>query len=831
MNKIRLMLFILLTTFFNISFSFAQNDASVKWSLTSDLNVSSIDGNLIAENLVLSYSDNDPTLNLQVRDYTTSSGSGLRLNVGNTNWPRESAENSGRYIEFSVKPEEGYGFKVTSIKLDLGGGGTSHMKANLYYSTDSTFAERTKLNDRPDLPNSAWINPSPNYVLNNRVHDDETFYFRIYVWYQEVPSQTKYIWIRNVVISGITYLEGELLAPNVITLPVSNITNNGALTGGNVISDGGDDITERGVCWNASGNPTIDDFRTIDGTGLGEFTSNITGLTFATRYYIRAYATNSVGTSYGNELNFIAIPRVPAFPGAEGAGMWSLGGRAGDVYEVINLNNSGPGSIVDALSQGNRTVIFRVSGTIELQGVILRPKSFTTIAGQTAPGDGITIKGRMIIASQEGRSVTDVVVRFIRIRVDEGAANSSGDAIDIVDGENIIIDHVSASYARDEGISCQEQSDKVSVQWCIISEGLTFESHSYGSLVRGDHGDTKSYHYNLYAHNHSRNPRPGNYTQIANDSLGLFFDFRNNVVYNWKGSEPGYNDDRMTVSRYNFIGNYFVTGQESPVTNRIFKENSLVSYGYFRDNAYNGNVPDDAWSLVRFNNFTQAQVDDYKARSYEVPMEPVTTFSPEKAKSLVLAKAGSSFPKRDIIDERIVNDVLTGTGRSIMRTTNQPEGAWPLLNSLPAPLDTDKDGIPDEWEIANGLDPNDPSDGSAYTISGYTNLEIYLNHLVEDIMTSVENEVEIPSNFALHQNYPNPFNPVTTIEYYLPKEALVKLEVFDALGRRVAILDEGNKPSGFYKVNFDASRFASGLYIYRLNADQKVFTKKMLLLK
>jgi len=826
MNRISIAFLILMSTLLNISISIAQNDASVTWSLTSDLNVSSIDGNLIAENLKLSYSETDPTLNLQVRDFTTSSGSGLRLNIGNINWPRESAENSGRYIEFSVKPQDGYGFKVTSIKLDLGGGGTSHMKANLYYSTDPTFAERTKLNDRPDLPNSAWINPSPNYVLNNRVHDDETFYFRLYVWYQEVPSQTKYIWIRNVVISGITYLEGELLAPNVITLPVSNITSNGALAGGNVLSDGGDEITERGVCWNTSGNPTIDDFKTIDGTGIGEFTSNITGLTFATRYYVRAYATNSVGTSYGNELNFIAIPSVPAFPGAEGSGMWSLGGRAGEVYEVTNLNNSGPGSIVDALSQGNRTIVFRVSGTIELQGVILRPRSFTTIAGQTAPGDGITIKGRMIIGN-----VTDVVVRFIRIRVDEGAANSSGDAIDIAGGKNIVIDHVSASYARDEGISCQEQSDKVTVQWCIISEGLTFESHSYGSLVRGDHGDTKSYHHNLYAHNNNRNPRPGNYTQIANDSLGLFFDFRNNVVYNWKASEPGYNDDRMTVSRYNFIGNYFVTGQESPVTNRIFKENSLVSYGYFRDNAYNGNVPDDPWSLVRFNNFTQTQVDDYKSRSYEIPMEYVTTTSPHQAKIDVLAHAGASFPKRDIIDERIVNDVLAGTGRSIMRTSDQPEGAWPLLNSLPAPIDTDKDGMPDDWEIANGLNPNDPSDGSSYTLSGYTNLEIYLNELVEGIFTSSPKNVELPNEFVLHQNYPNPFNPVTTIEYYLPKESLIKLEVFDVVGRKILTLDEGNKQSGYYKVNFDASNLASGLYIYRLNAGQNFITKKMLLLK
>jgi pectate lyase len=201
-----------------------------------------------------------------------------------------------------------------------------------------------------------------------------------------------------------------------------------------------------------------------------------------------------------------------AFPTAEGSGRFVSGGRGGDVYEVTNLSNSRPGSIVDAVSSGNRTIVFRISGTIEMGDILLRPKSNTTIAGQTAPGDGICIKGRIYIGA-----VSNVVIRYLRIRVDAGAANSSGDAIDIDNGKNIIIDHVSASYARDEGISCQETSDTVTVQWCIISEALTFENHSYGSLVRGDYGDVKSYHHNLYAHNNNRMPRPGNYTNTSTD--------------------------------------------------------------------------------------------------------------------------------------------------------------------------------------------------------------------------------------------------------------------------------------------------------------------------
>lgn len=414
-----------------------------------------------------------------------------------------------------------------------------------------------------------------------------------------------------------------------------------------------------------------------------------------------------------------------AFPTAEGSGRFATGGRGGDVYEVTNLNNSGPGSIVDAVSEGNRTIVFRVSGTIALGDVILRPKSNTTIAGQTAPGDGICIKGRIYIGS-----VSDVVIRYIRVRVDAGAANSSGDAIDIASGTNIIIDHVSASYARDEGISCQPNSNKVTVQWCIISEALTFENHGYGSLVRGDYGDEKTYHHNLYAHNQGRNPRPGNYTDRSSDPEGLHFDFRNNVVYNYGGSKAGYNADKTSVSRYNFVGNAYIRGPESS-GNLAFRESSVVAYGYFEDNSMEGEVPENPWTLVGFDGFTTAERQAYQSRSYEVPMEPVTTTSPEQAKTDVLERAGASLPHRDTIDKRIVDDVLNKTGHSIATVEDQPEGGWPELHSEPAPADDDADGMPNEWEIRNGLDKDNPDDRNTIGSDGYTNLELYLNSLTE----------------------------------------------------------------------------------------------------
>jgi len=527
-------------------------------------------------------------------------------------------------------------------------------------------------------------------------------------------------------------------------------------------------------------------------------------------------------------LNLLA--RIVAFPGAEGSGRFSKGGRGGEVYEVTTLANSGVGSIVDAVSQGSRTIVFRVSGTIELGDVILQPKAYITIAGQTAPGDGICLKGRIQIKN------SNIIIRYLRVRVDAGAANSSGDAIDINKGTNILIDHVSASYARDEGISCQETSDSVTVQWCLISESLTFENHSYGSLIRGDFGDQKTYHHNLYAHNNGRLPRPGNYTSATNDTLGLFFDFRNNVVYNWAGSSPGYNADADPISRYNFIGNVYILGLESSTSSKLFKEDAYNSYAYFADNMFNGVVPDDQWSLVKFNGFTTDQINAYKQRSYLIPMEPVTTTSPEQAYIDVLASAGCSYSVRDTIDRRIVQDVINQTGHSIANTSNQPEGGWPLLSSLPAPTDTDHDGMPDDWETANGLNPADAVDRNLLASNGYTMLENYLNGLADQGPQRITPESIVAGDFLLRNSYPNPFNVATTIQFSLFRSGIVEIKIYDLSGRIVKTYPRQRLAAGEYRLTWqgdnDADQpVASGIYFCAMQFEGSRQSLKMQVLR
>jgi len=327
-------------------------------------------------------------------------------------------------------------------------------------------------------------------------------------------------------------------------------------------------------------------------------------------------------------------------------------------------------------------------------------------------------------------------------------------------------------------------------------------------------------------------PRPGNYTATSIDPEGLHFDFRNNVVYNWKGNEPGYNADKNATSRYNFIGNVYITGPESSVRNKVFKESCVDASGYFEDNSYNGVVPDDQWSLVTFSGFNTAQIAAYKARSYLVPMESVTTTSPAQAKDQVLASAGASIPRRDTIDYRIVNDILLGTGHSIATTAEQPEGAWPVLYALPAPVDNDHDGMPNDWEWAHNLDPNNATDRNNIGLEGYTQLEVYLNSLTGEIVTHSDDVVaSLPRGFLLGQNYPNPFNSSTMTNYQLPIPSEVELGVYNLLGQKMITLVSEKQPAGTYKIKWHAKNLSSGTYLVRLEAEDYTETRKLILQK
>jgi hypothetical protein len=456
-----------------------------------------------------------------------------------------------------------------------------------------------------------------------------------------------------------------------------------------------------------------------------------------------------------------AAASMPAFPGAEGFGAESKGGRGGTVLFVTNLNDSGPGSLRAAVeTDGPRTVIFRVSGTIALKSTLAITKSYITIAGQTAPGDGICLKDRALAIAAD-----HVIVRYIRCRAGDNTKAES-DALSVSSGRNIIVDHCSASWSVDETLSASSggQLGNVTVQWCIISESLHNSTHhkgahGYGSLIRGGWGNGYTFHHNLYAHHHARLPRPGNYNDRRRDPKGFLLDFRNNVVYNWAGTSAGYNADGSngtnSITKMNFVGNYYKAGVNS-TGNFAFAESTPSARAYFDGNGMNGKYPDDPWSLVTFNRLSPEDIYSYKQTS-PIPVPPVGTDEAITAYERVLKDAGAVLPKRDAVDIRIVNEVRNGTGKII--DDEEQVGGWPQLKSAEPPVDSDRDGMPDEWEKQHGFDADDPADGNAdaqwrgrpalesktrpgwprhskeqgqdgLATDGYTNLEEYLNALI-----------------------------------------------------------------------------------------------------
>ncbi len=421
---------------------------------------------------------------------------------------------------------------------------------------------------------------------------------------------------------------------------------------------------------------------------------------------------------------------MSAFPGAEGFGAESIGGRGGKVLFVTNLNDNGPGSLRAAVeSDRPRTVIFRVSGTIALKSRLSVNKPYITIAGQTAPGDGICLKDHAFSIS-----ANHVIVRYIRCRIADNAGSES-DALSISSGQNIIVDHCSASWSVDETLSAsaRDRLGNVTVQWCIISESLNDSSHhkgahGYGSLIRGGHGNGYTFHHNLYAHHHARLPRPGNYNDRKDDPDGFILDFRNNVIYNWGGRTAGYNADGSnkanSITRMNFVGNYYKTGLNSSGS-LAFSESTKTAKAYFNDNCMNGSYPKDPWSLVTFSNFSRQDLVAYK-QSSPIPVPPVKTDHATTAYKRILAECGASLPKRDAVDIRVIKSIKNRTGRII--NDEEEVGGWPKLKSVKPPKDSDKDGMPDKWEKRHGLNPNNPTDrNDDADRDGYTNLEEYLN--------------------------------------------------------------------------------------------------------
>jgi uncharacterized repeat protein (TIGR02543 family) len=447
-----------------------------------------------------------------------------------------------------------------------------------------------------------------------------------------------------------------------------------------------------------------------------------------------------ISISFLLSVNSLAAQTL-AFPGAEGYGRYVTGGRGGVVYEVTNLNDTGTGSFRDAVSKtGARTIVFKVSGTIVLNSRITITNGDLTIAGQTAPGDGICVRGYDVNVNAD-----NVIIRFMRFRLgNDNVANCECDAFGGTNQTNLMIDHCSMSWSIDEVGSFYDNTN-MTMQWCILTESLyagghVKGNHGYGG-IQGGMGAT--FHHNLYANNTSRNPRFCGARYHQSTAASDLTDFRNNVITNW-GFNSIYGGE---YGHQNVVNNYFKSGPatRSGVKNRICE----ISRGNETDPGQwyvAGNFV-ESYPAISADNWAGGVQGADAATAGVKQTSPFTfymnyTQSPQDAYAKVLDYAGACLPKRDALDTRVINQVISGTcafGDTYGANTgiiDSPAsvGGWPTLNSTTALTDTDKDGMPDNWETAKGLNPTNANDRNTVGADGYTNLESYLNELVKDVM-------------------------------------------------------------------------------------------------
>lgn len=456
--------------------------------------------------------------------------------------------------------------------------------------------------------------------------------------------------------------------------------------------------------------------------------------------------------------------KIPAFPGAEGGGAFSFGGRGGRVIEVTNLNDYGPGSLRDACEQGGaRIIVFNVAGIIKLSQPISIRAPYITIEGQSAPGDGICIAGESVWIDTH-----DVVVRFMRFRRGATDVTRRDDAFGGNPVGNIILDHVSGSWGLDEVMSFYRHvydrtgaHDKlptvnITIQNSMFAEGLDTYNHAFGSTIGGRNS---TFMRNLWANNIARNPSVG---------MDGDFGFANNVIFNWWNRSIDGGDNK---SLYNIINNYYkpgpITPKDKPIGHRILKPESgrdKSNRGLFGRVYANGNIIEGDEKVTKNNWDGGIQIDtmanagrytDSIRANQAFPMAKISLLSAQAAHDYVLENVGANLPKRDAVDKRIIEEVKTGKITYIANTDNSIGSKW-VKHRLPndsykqgiitdisqvggypeykgTPYkDSDKDGLPDEYETKHGLNPHDAKDAALYAKdgSGYTNIEVYLNSLV-----------------------------------------------------------------------------------------------------
>jgi len=885
LNLIWLSIFCLIGTDFLIA-----QPALVRWELSSDTNVTQTVGPIVGFTEFLS--------NMEIHDYSIVAGvdgpsQGTTITGGT--WPSETSQNDDRYIQFAVTVKPGITFNVDSVSMYYAGRGGHLMNINIAYSTEPDFSNPIQLNPQPivisdNIPTMVLL----NYPINNFIVYPETFYLRIYPWYAYSSIiQTKYVCLHDVVISGTTTGQVTPVEPIVSTAPATDISTTTAVSGGIVLFDGYATITARGVCWNRTGNPTISDYKTTDGNELGNFTSTLTSLVNNTKYFVRAYATNSVGTSYGEQdslitLTSLSIPEV----------------TTGDTINIVGTSAFCNGTVVqwggtEITERGfcyNMTVdptisderIWTYGNTGEYSIIVTRlnnnTKYYIRAYATNSLGTGygnvkeIDIPSTLNGAYADGiHKDTDVIQAAI-----DSCTNAGGGTVHLENGiyltapfdlksnVTLLVDSTASIIAS------QDMYDFYPIGFDTTGGN---QPSSYRPLINSDYADnltisgngiidgrgepwwiafrngTISRRPRLIQLNHGKGIRLENITLTNSPQFHFVPSWCidvtvDNVTILSPGNAPNTDGIDPTTCHHVRISNCYIdTGDD----------NVAIKSGY-DDPAYpNAGSSDIIVSDCTFLNGHGVSIGSETNGGVDSMLVENCTFDGTDNGIRIKSNRTRGGNVRGITYRNLT---MTNVGYPILFSEYYPD--LPDQNDPPQPITsttpyyhdiiveglTAKNcryggiivGLPETPMTNIHLSNVNISSNTGLRIRNATvdvvNFKVHANSgpdvifEVNGIITAIESASNntLPDKFALYQNYPNPFNPTTIIKYHLPQSSLVTLKIYDAIGKEVKTLVNEKQDAGDHSLTIDAHNLSSGVYFYRIETNTFVETKKMVLL-